>query len=94
VRIRIIAKKIEGGDFFVLIKKLEREGRDIEVYQDQTFHDRFIRIDDVWWHLGHSIKDLGSADAVMTKLSEPAIIKKLREREEEVYHKNRPIRSY
>ena len=83
VKLRIITKNITTGDFFILIKKLKREGRDVEVYQSSTFHDRFIRIDNVWWHLGHSIKDLGSGDSLMSKISEPAVISKLQKREED-----------
>lgn len=93
VAVRIVTKRIEGADFFVLLRRLKREGRDINIYRSTTFHDRFLRIDDDWWHLGHSIKDLGSGNAVLSKISEPSVLAKLREREEEVYRADRPVTS-
>jgi len=93
VTVRIVTKRIEGADFFVLFRRLKREGRDIDIYRSTTFHDRFLRIDDDWWHLGHSIKDVGSADAVLSKISEPSVLAKLREREEEVYRADTPVTS-
>jgi len=91
IRSRIITKRLEGKDFFIMLRKLKREDRDIDTYRCEIFHDRFIRIDDEWWHLGHSIKDLGSGDAMIMKISESSIIAKLQQREEEVYRTNKPM---
>jgi uncharacterized protein (TIGR00288 family) len=84
IRVRIITLKIEGKDFNVLLSKLRRENRSIEIYESKIFHDRFIRIDEAWWHLGHSIKDLGSADAMLARVIRPSIIAMLSEREDEI----------
>lgn len=84
VRVRIITLKIGGKDFTVLLSKLVKENRKIDIYKSKLFHDRFIRIDDAWWHLGHSIKDLGSADAMLARVKEPSILTTLSEREDEV----------
>lgn len=94
IQSRIITKRLEGKDFFIMVRKLKREGRDIDVYRCEVFHDRFIRIDDEWWHLGHSIKDLGSGNAMIMKISELSIIAKLQEREKEVYRTNKPMTNW
>lgn len=86
IQLRIITNKIDGKDFFTMVRKLKKEDRDIDVYKiSKEFHDRFIRIDDVWWHSGHSIKDLGSGDAMITKISDLSNIARLQERERKVY---------
>lgn len=90
VRLRVITLHIEGGDFWVLLRKLKREGRDIEVYRCRMFHDRFLRIDTDWWHLGHSIKDLGTAAALIDRVSDVAVTIQLRKDEETVYRENKP----
>lgn len=84
VRVRIITLKIDGKDFNVLLSKLRMENRSIEIYKSKIFHDRFIRIDEAWWHLGHSIKDLGSADAMLARVRESSILAMLSERENEI----------
>ena len=84
IKSRIITRRIIASDFDVMVSKLRKEGRGLEVYKSDTFHDRFIRIDDEWWHLGHSIKDLGSADALLSKVIEPSVIAMLRRREDEI----------
>jgi uncharacterized LabA/DUF88 family protein len=84
IKVRIITLKIGGKDFTVLLSKLIKENRKIDVYKSNLFHDRFIRIDDAWWHLGHSIKDLGSADAMLARVRESSILSVLSEREDEV----------
>lgn len=91
VRLRVITWHIEGGDFRVLLRKLKREGRDIEVYRSRMFHDRFLRIDNDWWHLGHSIKDLGTAIAVIDPVLDATVVTQLRRDEEIAYHENKPI---
>jgi uncharacterized LabA/DUF88 family protein len=84
IKCSIITRKITGNDFEVMVSKLRREGRTIKVYKSDIFHDRFIRIDKEWWHLGHSIKDLGSADAILSKVFEPSVIELLLKREAQV----------
>ncbi len=70
INITIITYKTSPADFFVQVKKLKSEGRAITIYKNNTFHDRFIGIDDKWWHSGHSLKDLGSGDSMLTKRKE------------------------
>jgi len=84
IKCSIITRKISGNDFEVMVSKLRREGRIINIYKSDIFHDRFIRIDKEWWHLGHSIKDLGSADAMLSKVLEPSIMELLLKREAQV----------
>jgi uncharacterized LabA/DUF88 family protein len=84
VRVRIITLKVSGKDFTVLLSKLVKENRKIDIYKSKLFHDRFIKIDDAWWHLGHSIKDLGTADAMLARVKEPSILTTLSAREDEV----------
>lgn len=94
IRCRIITRRPQVKDFFIMLRKLKREHRDIETYRCEMFHDRFVRIDDEWWHLGHSIKDLGSGDAMIMKISESPIVTKLQQREEEVYRTYKPMTNW
>ena len=91
IKLRLITRKIIGEDFFTMVRKLKKEDRDIDVYKSKNFHDRFIRIDDVWWHSGHSIKDLGSGDAMIMKISNLSNIADLQEEEREIYRTKDPI---
>ncbi|MDP3899987.1 MAG: NYN domain-containing protein [bacterium] len=56
-------------DFFVQIKKLKQDGHLIDIYKSKKFHDRFICIDDIWWHSGHSFKNLGEKDSMLSKVT-------------------------
>lgn len=81
VVVRIFTDQIHTTDFCVLVGKLRRESRQIHIYQTKEFHDRFLRVDDQWWHSGHSFKDLGSKDSRISKINEVQVLRKLRERE-------------
>lgn len=81
VVVRVFTDHIHTADFCVLVGKLRREGRQIHVYRTREFHDRYLRVDDEWWHSGHSFKDLGSRDSRLSKVTEPEFLDKLRERE-------------
>lgn len=63
-------KKITPSDFFVQVEKLKKDGHLINVYGSKKFHDRFIGIDSVWWHSGHSFKNLGEKDSMLSKVTE------------------------
>lgn len=65
-------KKIAPADFFIQVQKLEKDGHIIKIYDDKKFHDRFIGIDDSWWHSGHSFKNLGEKNSMLNKITEKA----------------------
>lgn len=66
------AEKIAPPDFFVQVKKLKNDGHSLDIYKSKKFHDRFIGIDDTWWHSGHSFKNLGEKDSMLNKITEEA----------------------
>ena len=61
--------KITPADFFIQVKKLKKDGHLIDIYKSKKFHDRFICIDDIWWHSGYSFKNLGEKDSMFNKVS-------------------------
>lgn len=63
-------KKITPLDFFVQVKKLKNDGHLLDVYNSKNFHDRFICIDDSWWHSGHSFKNLGEKNSLFSKVNQ------------------------
>jgi hypothetical protein len=60
--------KLKPPDYKVYVRKLRLEGRQIDILHSKDVHDRFIKVDDEWWHSGHTIKDLGTKDSVIKKL--------------------------
>jgi len=66
------AEKITSSDFFVQVKKLKNDGHLLDIYKSKKFHDRFIGIDDTWWHSGHSFKNLGERDSMLNKITKKA----------------------
>ena len=72
IRLTIITdpKKISPADFFIQIEKLKKEGFLINIYKNTTKHDRFIGIDNVWWHSGASFKDFGVKDSMFNKITD------------------------
>lgn len=61
--------KIVPADFFIQVQKLEKDGHIIKIYDDKKFHDRFISIDGIWWHSGHSFKNLGEKNSILSKVN-------------------------
>ena len=61
--------KITPADFFMQVQKLKKDGHLIDIYKSKKFHDRFICIDDIWWHSGHSFKNLGEKDSMLNKIT-------------------------
>ena len=61
--------KITPSDFFIQVQKLKKDGHLIDVLESKKFHDRFIRIDDIWWHSGHSFKNLGEKNSMLSKVA-------------------------
>ena len=54
-------------DLCVLVERCRKEQRLVRVYASHAFHDRFLRVDDAWWHSGGSFKDLGRAISQLTR---------------------------
>ncbi|OFX11238.1 MAG: hypothetical protein A3C93_00175 [Candidatus Lloydbacteria bacterium RIFCSPHIGHO2_02_FULL_54_17] len=77
IEVTIFTQQIEPADFCIQVKKLREEGRSITIHKTKRFHDRFMGIDNVWWHSGHSFKDLGSKDSMLNKILEKESINKL-----------------
>jgi uncharacterized LabA/DUF88 family protein len=84
VVVQVFTDRIHAADFCVLVNKLRREGRQIHVYRTREFHDRYLRVDDEWWHSGHSFKDLGSRDSRPSKITKPEFLANLYEREKDL----------
>ncbi|MBA3047159.1 NYN domain-containing protein [Patescibacteria group bacterium] len=80
ISITIFTNKISPEDFSLQVKKLRNEGRIITVYKTNIFHDRFLGIDNIWWHSGYSFKDLGQRDSLITKVTKKSTVDKLIER--------------
>ena len=73
ISILIISEHITPADFGVQVKKMRRDGYKIKVYKTDTFHDRFVGIDNEWIHSGHSFKDIGSRVSMSSKLDEKRV---------------------
>ena len=61
--------RITPADFFIQVQKLKKDGHLIDICKSNKFHDRFICIDDIWWHSGHSFKNLGEKDSMLNKVT-------------------------
>lgn len=64
--------KVKPADYKILVRKHRREGRKIRIFHSKDVHDRFVKRDDEWWHSGATLKDLGSKDSIIRKLSSQA----------------------
>jgi hypothetical protein len=74
---------------------------DIRVSRIRRLHDRFLQVDDVVWHSGHSFNQMGKGEiSLMTLVAEPAetrevLAEAFAEAEPfETYWTNRPIQSW
>ena len=65
---------------------------DIRVSKNRRLHDRFLQVDDVVWHSGHSFNRIGSGEiSLMTLVAEPA---EAREMLAEVFAEADPFETY
>lgn len=80
IKVRIITNRISPADFCVQVAKLRSEGYQLFIQKSNAFHDRFLCVDNNWWHSGHSFKDLGGKDSMISKIDDEVSLKKLRER--------------
>jgi len=78
INIIIFTQKTNPVDFCLQVKKLRDEGKLITIYKTNTFHDRFIGVDSIWWHSGHSFKDLGGKDSMLNKVTDKVVLAKLK----------------
>ncbi len=62
-------KKVAPADFFIQFQKLKSDGHLIDIYNSKKFHDRFICVDNNWWHGGYSFKNLGEKDSMFNKVT-------------------------
>ncbi|MDJ0820287.1 MAG: NYN domain-containing protein [Paracoccaceae bacterium] len=81
VKICILTNRIQEPDYQVMVEKLRREGRILCLYRTRDFHDRYLRVDDQWWHSGHSFKDLGTADSRLSIVTDKEFTEKLEARQ-------------
>jgi len=82
INVIIFTQKTNPADFCVQVKKLRDERRLIIIYKTNVFHDRFIGVDNTWWHSGHSFKDLGGKDSMLNKITGKVSLNKLKIRVE------------
>lgn len=68
VDIKILTRKKIDLKVALRIKELREKGTSVMVCGTNNFHDRFIGIDDSWWHSGHSFKDLGKKSSFLSKI--------------------------
>ena len=83
VAVKLLTDRLPA-DFCTMVMKLRREGRNIEIRQTKEFHDRFLLVDDILWHSGHSFKDLGNKDSRLSKVTDMDARDKLKKRVAEV----------
>ncbi|MCK4352106.1 hypothetical protein KAW65_01735 [candidate division WOR-3 bacterium] len=72
-----IDKKGKEG-FSLFLNAFSKERKNIEYKENTTCHDRFIIIDrSIVYHLGHSIKDIGSKASMINKVEEDKKIEEI-----------------
>jgi hypothetical protein len=87
ITIHILTGRVQPADFCIQVRKLRQEAYQIHVYKTNVFHDRFLGIDNQWWHSGHSFKDLGGKDSLITQIDEKDAVISLRNRVNSVLSK-------
>lgn len=55
-------------DLAALVARCRKEGRRLRVFSSTDVHDRYLRVDDAWWHSGHSFKDLGGRVSQLSRV--------------------------
>ena len=74
VKVKIYTENIDN----ISKEKYEKQYNNIEIINTNTFHDRFIIIDNkVLYHSGASFKDLGKKCFAITKMEDNNILKEL-----------------
>ena len=77
VGVQILTKKVNPL-LQVAAQAFQKQHGSLEIRTDQTFHDRFLILDDVdFFHFGASIKDLGHRGFMFSRIEEPEVTKTL-----------------
>jgi hypothetical protein len=74
--VRIVTMSMKG-DFILEAKKFAKQHQcTVEIRRNETFHDRFVVVDNAGcWHFGASIKDAGAKAFLMSQLQSEPILK-------------------
>jgi hypothetical protein len=57
-------------DLGALVTRYRREGRRLRIFSSRDIHDRYLKVDESWWHSGHSFKDLGNRVSQLTRVEQ------------------------
>lgn len=80
INIIIFTNNLGTPDFIIQAKKLINDGFNITIYKTNKFHDRIISIDNmVYWHSGHSFKDLGTRYSMLNKITEKSALNEIKD---------------
>ena len=77
ISVRIITNQTTNKLSNMDISKFNKQYPKLELEYNNTFHDRFIIIDDVIYHLGASIKDLGKKCFAINVMNDKSLLNKL-----------------
>lgn len=91
VKAKILTKEVPPAVKTAIVAFNKQYGN-LSIRTSQTFHDRFIIIDDSdFYHFGASIKDLGNRGFMFSRIEESQIIDALRTKWTEEWGKANPI---
>ncbi len=78
LRVEVLTKPLDPSATQAIVALAK--GRQLQVRTSDTFHDRFICVDDRdVYHFGASIKDAGARGFMFSRVEEPTVIKALRD---------------
>ncbi|WP_206922649.1 hypothetical protein [Alicyclobacillus suci] len=76
-RIRVLTHKIQG-EFVAHARRLHQQRTHssvgLEIRTTKEFHDRFLMVDDVWYHIGTSINSVGQKAFMFAPLTTQTVI--------------------
>jgi hypothetical protein len=85
VVVKILTKQVSPS-LQVYAERFKQQYSGLGIKTSSKFHDRFVIIDDAdFYHFGHSIKDLGNRGFMFSKIEEPFVIDKIREKFRETW---------
>ena len=82
VKVQILTNRRSVSQAFeAAARAFNNQYKGLEVKTSDEFHDRFVIIDDTdFYHFGASIKDLGRRSFMFSRIEEPEIVDKLRDK--------------
>lgn len=90
-QVQILTKKVSQDVTSVGAAFIRQHGK-LSIRCSNVFHDRFIIIDDKeFYHLGASIKDLGKATFMFSKMEEDGMIRQLKDKFENEWGKGEKV---